>query len=119
MDRVLLFTSDLSPNEFDESLAVRADNSVLVIRSIRESGATDIDQFAQALRSENPVPETLPGEIAVIGSEDLRDRFGRKVPADVEALLFEAEDKTEARRLTWAGGYEGLYVLSTHVSAEK
>ena len=92
---------------------------MLIIRSIREAGAANIDQFVQVLRSESPVPKTLPGEIGVVGFEYLRDQFGRKIPVDIEALLVEAEEKTEARRLAWAGGYEGLYVLSTHVSAEK
>ena len=112
-DRVLMYSSDLTPSEFDDSLAVRTDDKVLVIRSIQNSGASSIDQFVNALRAESPAYKTLPGEIAVVGSEDHRNRFGRVVPADIEALLVEAEEETVFRSLTSAGGYEGIYALDT------
>lgn len=55
---------------------------------------------------------TQSGEIAVIGPSDHRDQFGRKVPADVKALLDEVEDQIDPRSLQLAGGYEGIYALA-------
>lgn len=116
MDRVLMYSSDLTPNEFDDALAVRADDSVLVIRSIQNSGASSIDQFVNALQAESPVHNIFPGEIAVVGSEDNRNQFGRIVPADIEALLVEAEEETVFSKLTSAGGYENIYTLDINRS---
>lgn len=118
-DRVLVYSSDLTPHEFHDSLAVRTDDRVLIVRSVRESGAASLDQFIHVLRSEKPVQNSQPGEIAVIGSSDHRDRFGRKVPADVKALLGEAEDQEDPRSLQLAGGYEGIYVLADPVECDK
>lgn len=118
-DRVFVHTIDLTPDEWSDGVATRTDEGCFVVMSMRALGATTIDDFVNMRRVNSRIGgySPMPGEIAAVGCESKRDRFGRIVPDCIRALLVEAEEMPPGRRIAWAG-YEGLCVLRAHPEAD-
>lgn len=120
-DLVLHYENDLSGDEFDNyGIATRVDTLILVIRSMKQLNATTIDEFSYNYSIQSHIEydsrEPLKGVIAVIGSQNPRNRFGRIIPEDIQQLLDEAEMTDPKYFLSWAK-YEGLCVISSHPEA--
>ena len=120
-DLVLHYENDLSGDEFDNyGIAKRVDTFILVIRSMKQLNAKNIDEFAYNYSIQDQIEydsnEPVKGVIAVIGSENTRDRFGRIIPEDIKQLLNEAEMTDPKYFLSWAK-YEGTCVISSHSEA--
>lgn len=117
-DLVLHYESDFSIDDFDsDGFSTRVDDSILVIRSIKELEAKNLKEFAYNLCIQTTLEynheEPLKGVIAIIGKEDNRDRFGRVISDDIKELLSEAEMIDSKNFLSWAK-YEGMCVVSQH-----
>lgn len=117
-DRVLFHDSDLTPIDFDDGYSTRTDDSVIVIYSLRAAGATSIESLCDIIRNQQFQSAPYNGEIAVIGSADRRNKYGRITPDCIEALLDRAENQELDRELAWCG-YEDVRVLAEHPEAEK
>ncbi|GGM25357.1 hypothetical protein ACFQDN_21855 [Pseudomonas asuensis] len=116
-DHVLMLTSDLDSSDFDGALATRTDDSVLVVYSLRAAGATSIDELLYVIGGQRFQCGVHIGEVAVVGKDEQRDRFGRSIPRCIEALRRDAENKIDNRQLVWCG-FEGICVLPSHPEAE-
>lgn len=117
-DLILHYENDLSGEDFDNyGIATRVDTHILVIRSMKELNAKNIEEFAYNFSIQNQIEYNsnapLKGVIAVIGNENTRDRFGRLVSDDIKQLLDEAET-TDPKYFLSCAKYEGLFVISTH-----
>lgn len=117
-DRILKYSCDLDPNDFDGAYATRTDDMVIVVCSLKEVGAKNIKELSDNLLRQGFQFSSLKGEIAVIGSKDVRDRFGRVTPPCIEKMLRDAENQVVDRQLSWCG-YDGVCVLPEHPEAEK
>lgn len=117
-DRVLKYSCDLDPNDFDGACATRTDGMVIVVCSLKEVGAKNVEELCDNLLRQGCQFSPLKGEIAVIGSKDVRDRFGRVTPPCIEKMLRDAENQVIERQLSWCG-YDGICVLPEHPEAEK
>ena len=94
-DRMLVYSHDLSEDEWDENgFSTRNDSSVLLVG---EGG---------------DVPEGRV--VGVVGSERERDRCGRRTPDDIRALM----DQAERRFAPLAWVYDGAFALPQHPRAE-
>jgi hypothetical protein len=117
LDRVLTYSRDLTPAQYDANgLSTRTDDGVLVVYSMRALGASTIEEFSN-LRNRPDSYQAFPDEIAVVGDEQVRDRFGRVTPPCIKQLLRDAEEQKPDRQLAWAK-YEGVCVLVDHPEAE-
>lgn len=116
LDRLLVYSSDLGPDEWDGCLATRTNDSIIVVRSMRAVGASSVEEFVCAFRREGKLDEVHLGEIAVVGADS--DSFGRIVPEDIEQLLDDAENKRPGRMLSLTG-YCDLWVLADHPASKK
>lgn len=115
-DRVLKYASNLDSSDFDGAYATRTDDTVLVVCSMRSVEAKSIKELCDALLKQNFRPGRHQGEIAIIGCGE-PGREGWRVPGCIQALMSEAENKAQGRKLSWAG-YEGICVLPEHPEAE-
>lgn len=117
-DRVLKYSCDLDPNDFDGAYATRTDDTIIVVCSLKEVGAKNVEELCDNLLRQGFQFGSLKGEIAVIGSKNIRDRFGRITPPCIEKMLRDAENQVVDRQLSWCG-YDGICVLPEHQEAEK
>lgn len=116
-DRVIFHASDLDPSDFDGDYATRTDDSVIVIYSLRAVGATSIESLCNVIANQQFQSAPHKGEVAVIGSADRRNDYGRITPDCIKILLDRAENQALDRELAWCG-YEDVCVLADHPEAE-
>jgi hypothetical protein len=77
--------------------------------------ACNIAELFSAMTKQQYGDKTYLGEVAIVGYEDERDRFGRKLPECITKLLNEAEnDLSQTLSMT---GFEDTFVLTTHPEA--
>lgn len=94
LDRMLVYGSDLSDDEWDNGLSMRSNDSVLLV--VEGEG------------------EPNGRVVGIVGSEQERDLYGRRKPEDIYALMRQAEDGSGP--LAWV--YDGAFALPQHPRAE-
>lgn len=95
VERMLVYGNDLSEEEeWDNGLSTRLDNGVLLVI---EGG--DLHEGRV---------------VGVVGTEQDRDRYGRRTPDDIRALMNQAEGRSGP--LAWV--YDGAFALPQHPRAE-
>lgn len=116
-DRVIHYTSNLAPDEFNGSIAVRNDDVILVVCSMQAAGANTVKAFVDVLRAQGFVYGSHPHEIGVIANAQ-HDSLGLlRIPEDIQMLLDDAVDEKPKGELACAG-FEDLFVLASHPDAE-
>lgn len=93
-DRMLVYSNDLSEDEWDGCLSTRLDHSVLLVV---EGG---------------DLPDGRV--VGIVGTEQERDQYGRRTPDDIRALMDRAEQPFG--QLAWV--YDGAFALPQHPRAE-
>ena len=110
-DRILKWADDLSPDDFDGSIAARIEVSVLAVYSLSEAGCDTIDSFvSMQCRTRWSHYGCLPGEIAVIAPIKYNCLGGPIIPEDIRNLLNDAE-AVKPDRILDETQYEGVWVL--------
>lgn len=114
-DRVLVATTDLSPDDFDvDGTALRMDDSLYAVVSMRAFHVTNTrEMFCFNWRHGPP-----KGELVIIGAPEVRDRNGRVVPGDIRRLLSDAEERAPQRHLSRTIDHDSVWVLAGHPEAE-
>ncbi|WAW86371.1 hypothetical protein LPY96_19295 [Xanthomonas citri pv. malvacearum] len=103
-DRLLVFTDDLSDDEFDtHGYATRTDINVLLVIE----GDPALNGNGRSGR--------IGRIVGVIGSQDIRDDGGRQTPGDIYALMNQAENR--AGPLAWVS--DDVFALPEHPRAER
>lgn len=105
-DRVLVYSSDLGPDDWEDgfALAKRTGDAVLIVRSMKAVGASNIHDFVNKIRTEGVTTGPQVGELAVV------EKVDGAMPESILKMLRDVENDVEGCQLMFAG-YEDIWFL--------
>ncbi len=105
-DRVLVYGSDLGLDDWEEghAIAKRTGDAVLIVRSMKAVGASNVHEFVKKIRGEGVTTGPQVGELAVV------EKVDGNMPDDILKMLRDTENDVEGCPLMFAG-YEDIWFL--------
>jgi hypothetical protein len=117
LDRVLVHSDDLGPNDWYQNFSTRNDTTCFVVMSMKALKANTLTEMFNSSRFHGYENSARSGEIAVLGDEAVRDYHGRKTPRDIDKMIRDVENGVKDLPLCGVL-YEGVWVLPEHPEAK-